>query len=87
MEEIKLTQVLHHWKDRNSLAPHYQKALLQWEWHLILVKVAPVDLCPSAAQVLNKEFIAMYSEDQQAGSGRDVVLSECGVLGEEAPRG
>ena len=47
-----------------------------------------MDWRPSTgAQVLNKEFIATCTEDQQAGPGRATVLSECGVLVGQAALG
>lgn len=53
MEEVKPVYALHHYslkiltKHRCGLAPHYlRERSLKRQWHLTLVKVAPVDLCP-----------------------------------------
>lgn len=58
-------------KYRDRLAPHcHRKLLLNWQCHLIFIKIAPVDLCPCTGfYVLNKEFTSMYSEHNQATFG------------------
>lgn len=52
-------------KNRDRLAPYYhRKLILMYQWNLIPVKVAPVDLCPcTESYVLNQEFTTMNSED------------------------
>ena len=51
MEEIKLSYPSHYYNlkicPKYRLSPRYhRKLLLKRQWHFILVKVAPVNLCP-----------------------------------------
>lgn len=89
MEEIKRIYALPHYnlkifpKYRNRLAPHHHRMLLlKWPWHLLLVKIALVDLCPYAgSQVLKKnlqQFILKTTMLDLGGLQRPLNTWHCG---------
>lgn len=63
-----------------------RKLLLKLQWHLLLIKVAPMNLCPCIGSwVLNKEMTAMHCESHYIRSSEAVGPFHYVALWGQAP--